>query len=134
MDFSTVIILVVTAVIVVGVFAVLISLRIRVAKAARRIRAQRQAAKTTLWASAVVADMQSDEAGGSAARARVTLTLDVSPPQGAPYQATAVWLVDRSALHLVTPGSHVPVKLAGANMQKILPAVLWASYAGRQPG
>jgi len=133
MDFSTVIILAAAAVIAAGVFAVLISLRIRVAKAARRIRAQRQAAKTALWASAVVADMQG-EASGSAARARVTLTLNVSPPQGEPYQATAVWLVDRSALHLVSPGSHVPVKLSGSNMQKILPAVLWASCAGRQPG
>ncbi|NLT96707.1 MAG: hypothetical protein GXW96_00880 [Christensenellaceae bacterium] len=130
MDFSTVIILVAAAVIVVGVFTVLISLRIRVAKAARRIRTQRQAAKTALWASAVVADMQGDEASGNAAKARLTLTLDVSPPRGEPYQATAVWLVDRSALHLMAPGSHVPVKLAGA---KILPAVHWASYASRQP-
>jgi len=74
--------------------------------------------------------MQGDEASGNAAKARLTLTLDVSPPRGEPYQATAVWLVDRSALHLMAPGSHVPVKLAGA---KILPAVHWASYASRQP-
>lgn len=133
MDFGTVIILVVTAVIVIGVFAVLISLRIRVAKAARRIRAQRQAAKNALWASAVVADMQGETVAGNAARVRVTLTLDVSPPQGEPYQAMTIWLVDRSALHLTSPGSHVPVKLVPSDPQKILPAVPWASYAGRQP-
>jgi type II secretory pathway pseudopilin PulG len=133
MDFGSVIILVVAAVIVVGVFAVLISLRIRVAKAARRIRAQRQAAKTALWASAVVAESQGETTVGNAARARLTLTLDVLPPQGEPYQATAVWLVDRSALHLTSPGSHVPVKLVPSEPQKILPAVRWASYAGRQP-
>lgn len=133
MDFSTVIILVAAAVIVVGVFTVLISLRIRVAKAARRIRTQRQAAKTALWASAVVADMQDGTAGGNAARARLRLTLDVSPPQGEPYQAVTMWLVDRSALHLVSPGSHVPVKLVPSDPQKILPAVPWASFAGRQP-
>lgn len=134
MDLSTIIILVLAAVIVVGVFAVLISLRIRVAKAARCIRAQGQAAKPVLWASALVADMQDETAGGNAAKARLRLTLDVSPPQGKPYQATVVWLVDRSALHLVSPGSHVPVKLAPSDPQKILPAVPWASCAGRQPG
>jgi len=77
--------------------------------------------------------MQGDEASGNAAKARLTLTLDVSPPRGEPYQATAVWLVDRSALHLVSPGSHVPVKLVPSDPQKILPAVPWASFAGRQP-
>jgi hypothetical protein len=131
MDFSTIIILVVAAVIVVGVFVVLITLRVRVAKAAKRSRVQRQADKTALWASAVVTDMRGDEAGESAAKARFTLTLEVSPPQGAPYQAVAVWLVDRTALHLASPGSHVPVKLVAADPQKILPAVPWASYVGR---
>jgi hypothetical protein len=134
MDTGTIITIVVAAVIVVTVFAVLVSLRIRVARAAKRSRqesASRQKEQQSIvWAGALIVDSRGGAAGESADKARLTLTLEVTPPEGTPYRASAIWLVDMSAMHLAAPGSHVPVKLVSADPQKIYPAVPWASYVG----
>ena len=141
MELSTIIIFVVAAVIVVSVFAVLISLRVRVARAAKRSRAERQAERfaapsaernaapvgsDVVWASAVVMDSQPDPADFGAEQVRAALTLSVTPPGAAAYQASVVWLVNADVLHLVTPGSHIAVSLSGYDEKSICPAVPWA--------
>jgi hypothetical protein len=140
MNLGTVIIFAAAAVIVVSVFAMLISLRVRAARAARRSRAERQTAPQTepersapsangsvVWASAVVSDSQPDPSDFGAERVRTALTLRVMPPDGAAFQALAVWLVDADALHLVTPDSHIAVSLNGDDEKSVCPAVPWAS-------
>jgi hypothetical protein len=144
MDLSTIIIFVVAAVIVVGVFTVLISLRIRVAKAAKRSRAERKAEhqehpseiryaapvdSSVVWASAEVMDSRPDPADFGANQVRTALTINVTPPDSAACQVSVVWLVNTDALHLVTPGSHITVSLSGYDEKSICPAVPWASVA-----
>lgn len=129
------IVIVVATVIVVSVFAMLISLRMSVAKSVKRSiaerRTQRQAGSAALWAGALIVDSRGGPTGETSAKARMTLTLEVTPPKGAPYRASVVWLVDLSALHLTAAGSHVPVRLDAADPQKVYPAVPWASYVSR---
>ena len=132
---GTTIVIVIAAVIVISVFAILISLRMSVAKAAKHSRAERrtqqQAESTSLWAGALIVDSYGGPAGETAEKARMTLTLEVTSSDGGPYRTTVVWLVDLSALHLTAAGSHVPVKLDAADPQKVYPAVPWASYIGQ---
>ena len=131
---GTTIVIVIAAMIVVSVFAILISLRMSVAKAAKRSRAERstqqQAGSTALWAGALIVDSRGG-AAETAVKARMTLTLEVTPSAGAPYRTSVVWLVDLSALHLTAAGSQVPVRLDAVDPQKVYPAVPWASYVSR---
>ena len=75
---GTTIVFIVAAVIVVSVFAMLISLRMSVAKAAKRSRDKKHSPPQAelIWADAVVVSSQSDSAGYTQ-RVRVSLTLDV---------------------------------------------------------
>ena len=47
------------------------------------------------------------------------------PPEGGPYRTAAIWLIESAALHLILPGSHVPVKVS-TNGQKF-PDAAWAT-------
>jgi hypothetical protein len=132
---GTTIIIVIAAVTVVGVFAMLIKLRMSISDEAKRNhkenRSQKQAQDSALWAGALIVDARGGITGESASKARLTLTLEVTPPQGKPYRATAVWMVDITALHLASAGSPVPVRLNTSDPQKVYPAVPWATYVSQ---
>lgn len=124
---GTTIVFIVAAVIVVSVFAMLISLRVSVAKAAKRSRDKKHSPQQAdlIWADAVVVSSKSDSAGYTQ-RVRVSLTLDVYPPDAATLRVNTAWLVNTDALHLIQTGCHVPVKL-NSGKQTVVPAAAWAS-------
>jgi len=129
---GTTIVIIISVVIVVSVFAMLITLRMNVAQAAKRDRIERKNQQASRWASAVVKNIQIDGAENSQNGVRAMLTLEITPPEGAGYQTSTVWLVDADALHLLTPGSYVPVKLEAAGLKNVSPAVPWAVCADRE--
>lgn len=126
---GTTIVFIVAAVIVVSVFAMLISLRMSVAKAAKRNGDKKHSPQQAylIWADAVVVSSQSDSSS-HASRVRVSLTLDVYPPDAATLRVNTAWFVNTDALHLIQTGCHVPVKL-NSSKQTVVPAAAWASTA-----
>ncbi len=133
---GTTIVIVIAVVIVIGVFATLITMRLDLARAAKRSRQERRARTEStsearpVWTDALVLDSRVTGSAG-AKQTVVALTLKVSPPGGAPYQASVTWLVDADALHLASPGGRIPVRLDAADPKKISPAVVWAAYSPR---
>ncbi|NUM46756.1 MAG: hypothetical protein HUU38_18790 [Anaerolineales bacterium] len=59
-----------------------------------------------------------------------TLTLEVHPPEGAPYPATTTWEVSRSALPQLQPGQVVTVRIDADNPTTIYPDIpgMWYQW------
>ncbi len=121
------IVIVVAVIIVAAVFAMLILLRLNVAETARQRRKspqeQENSTQANKWADALV--IESNGAFDDD-KACVSLSLEIIPLQGMPYRASAVWLVDKRAQRLVSPGRLVSVRVDAENPNVIYPAVAWA--------
>ncbi len=63
-------------------------------------------------------------------RTPMTLTLEVTPPDGKPYRATTQWSVDVSALFYVAQGQEIAVKIDSDDSSIIYPNATWATYIG----
>jgi hypothetical protein len=60
--------------------------------------------------------------------AEVRLTLWVQPPNGRPYEAWVIWMVEEPALERVLPGKYVAVRLNPAQRDRIYPAFPGAEF------
>ena len=57
---------------------------------------------------------------------RVKLTLQITPPQGNPYTATANWWVEPAAIPKIQTGNKVQVKIDAQDKSRIYPNESWA--------
>jgi hypothetical protein len=84
--------------------------------------------ESAIFADAVVVSLKGGVAGETGSRTCVYITLEVTPPDKEPYTARAQWLVEPSALPLISPGSGIKVKIDAQNPGIVYPGENWASY------
>jgi hypothetical protein len=75
---------------------------------------------------------QQGSMGSSTRRLLITLTLEVQPASGAPYQASTRWFVQEIAVPRIQPGQEIPVKVNATYPDRIYPAEAWAEFADWQ--
>jgi hypothetical protein len=94
------------------------------ARSARQNSAEhREAMARAIWAGAKILTAQNE--GGAAmmhtGKTHVRLWLEVTPPEGKPYEVAATWRVDLGMLPQFQSGQTVSVKIDRDNPKKIYP-------------
>jgi len=56
------------------------------------------------------------------------LTLDIHPPEGAAFETSTIWEVNRSALPQIQPGQVVSIRIDADRRTTIYPDVNWAWF------
>lgn len=114
------------------VFAILRQQRVEMERARARQADLLRRAERAVPAMATILSTRTAVLGGqTAAMASATLRLQVVPPGGAPYTASAVWLVERSLVGSLQAGKEVPVKIDAEDAQIVYPNVRGARYVGK---
>ena len=74
-----------------------------------------------------------DDSDFSSGGIDVVLTLEVTPPNGVPYQVSNNWSVEPLSISKVQAGCVVPVRINTKNPKIIYPADDWAWGNGKMP-
>jgi len=115
-----------------GVVIVLLSQRQKLAADQERMQEFVKRQESAIWAGATIVSARGGVITGSevgvSQRARYELSLQVTPPGGAPYLAHTNWLVDVGQISLLQPGKQVSVKIDQQDPQIIYPASGGATY------
>jgi heme/copper-type cytochrome/quinol oxidase subunit 2 len=88
----------------------------------------RKRAESAVWAKALIVNSRASVAPNPSAVIPMSLTMEVTPPDGKPYRAQAQWSVDLSALGYVAQGQEVAVKIDREDAGIIYPNASWAKY------
>ncbi len=110
------------------VFAVVRQQRVEMERARARRAELLRRAEQAIPATATLLAIRTATPGATAS---VTLRLQVAPPDGAPYPASAVWLVERPLLDSLQPGKEISVKIDREDAQIVYPNVEGARYVGK---
>jgi hypothetical protein len=87
--------------------------------------------ENAVWASATLLNAQGGLVGGdggAAGWARYELSLEVTAPGGAPYQASANWMVEVTQLSMLQPGQQLSVRIDQQDPSIIHPNAAWAKF------
>ncbi len=86
---------------------------------------------SAVWASAAVISARGGTIGsesGVSNWARYELSLEVTPPGGAPYYTRTTWLVEIARMSMLQPGQQLSVKIDQQDPNLIYPNADWAKY------
>jgi len=127
---TTVIALLVALALVIGAAVVYILYKTRQRRdetAHQQMLAMEERLRKASWASAVVIASNSMAARVSSSdKVRVTLELNVVPPEGEPYPVKTTWGVDPDYLKMLRPGETVLVKIDPFDGMRVYPNESWA--------
>jgi hypothetical protein len=84
--------------------------------------------ESALWAVARVVEARAGTVGETGEKARLSLTLEVTPPGKDAYRAHTYWLVDLAAMASFSAGSEIQVKIDVMDPKIIYPGSEQASY------
>ncbi|MEZ0397289.1 MAG: hypothetical protein ABWK53_12780 [Anaerolineales bacterium] len=113
------------------VFAILRQQRVELERARARRAELLRRAEQAAPARARIVRAQPAAGQGMAATLSVTLQLEVTPPGGAPYPASAVWLVEKPLLGGLQPGNEISVRIDRQDAQIVYPDMGGARYVGK---
>ncbi|MBI4732019.1 MAG: hypothetical protein HY781_07830 [Chloroflexi bacterium] len=85
-----------------------------------------------VWASATIVSARGGIIGGGEGGvsqwARYELSLEVTPPGGAPYHARTTWLVEVAQMSMLQQGQQLSVKIDQQDPKTVYPNASWAKY------
>lgn len=114
------------------VFAILRQQRVEMERARARQAELLRRVERAIPAKATILSARTVALGGqTAAMASATLRLQVAPPGGATYLASAIWLVALPLLSSLQEGNEVPVKIDAEDAQIVYPNLGGARYVGK---
>ncbi len=133
---ASLVILCILGILLVGAVGLVVFLIIRSRsqsdQAVRRAKLSLERQQSAVWAGATVVSARGGIVTGSdvgvSQWARYDLSLQVTPPGGAPYLAHTAWLVQVAQVSLVEPGRQLSVKIDQQDLQIIYPNGDWAKY------
>lgn len=86
---------------------------------------------SAVWASATIVSVRGGIIGsesGVSSWARCEISLEVTPPGGAPYHTRVTWLVDVAQMSMLQQGAQVSVKIDQQDPKIVYPNASWAKY------
>lgn len=87
---------------------------------------------SAVWAGATIVNVRGGIIGGGeggvSSWARYELSLEVTPPGGAPYLTRTFWLVEVAQMSMLQQGAQVSVKIDQQDPKIIYPNASWAKY------
>jgi len=110
------------------VFLVMRKQQLRWAEQSQRAEEYHQRQTRAAWAKAMIVNSRGGILGET--KARVDLSLEVTPEDGATYRALTVWLIDVIALSNFQPGQELQVKIDADDPSIIYPNSTSATYIG----
>lgn len=128
MDLTIIILAAIVIIVIAIISIVVIQNRRKTARYIQRNREYQQRQQSAAGATALVIHSNGGMAGDHAPSARITLTLEVTPPGKKTYRATTNWQVEITALSFIREGETIPVKIDTVDPKIIYPNATWAKY------